>query len=356
MTSLARLSAASVVAMVTIMMLTACERIDSNAPAAFTSEAQTRTNHEVGRQVYNFRCYYCHGYSGDAQTLAATFLKPAPRNFRDSRPEDLPQERVLDAITNGRAGTAMKGFGGTLTPVEIAAVAHFVVEEFARAKAHNTHYHTPANGWREHERYKSAFPFATGKIALDAASDTLSVEQREGKKLFMSACISCHDRARVSIEGAAWTIRPVTYPPDFYLLAESGRAKENPAFDPHHAHEKPPKLRGLTNIERRGERLYQKNCAFCHAADGTGRNWIGSFLEPNATDFTSAQFAATAKQKLVVVIADGVDGTSMPAWKHVLAEPDINAVAAYVLRAFTAAAGPTPSDTAHPEPGVVVKS
>jgi cytochrome c oxidase cbb3-type subunit 3 len=356
MTSLTRLFAAGLVATITILTLNACERIDDKSSAGVTREVQARTHHEIGRQVYNFRCYYCHGYSGDAQTLAATFLKPAPRNFRDSRPEDLPREQMVNAITHGRAGTAMKGFGGTLTPIEIAAVADFVVEEFARAKAHNTHYHTPANGWREHERYKSAFPFATGKIALDAGSDTLSAEEREGKKLFMNACISCHDRAKVNTEGAAWAIRPVTYPPDFYLLAESGRVKENAAFDPHHAHEKAPKLRGLTNIEKRGERLYQQNCAFCHAADGTGRNWIGSFLEPNATDFTSAKFAATAKQKLAAVIADGIDGTSMPAWKHVLAEPDINAVAAYVLRAFPAAASPTRRGAAHPELEVVVKS
>ena len=25
---------------------------------------------EHGRAVYNFRCYFCHGYSGNARTLA----------------------------------------------------------------------------------------------------------------------------------------------------------------------------------------------------------------------------------------------------------------------------------------------
>ncbi len=37
--------------------------------------------HEQGRAVYNFRCYFCHGYSGDAKTLAATYLQPPPRDF-----------------------------------------------------------------------------------------------------------------------------------------------------------------------------------------------------------------------------------------------------------------------------------
>ncbi|MEQ1516842.1 MAG: c-type cytochrome [Usitatibacteraceae bacterium] len=320
-----------------LIALCACGQIDSTPPSTVAPSAAAQANHELGREVYNFRCYYCHGYSGDAQTLAATFLNPAPRNFRDSPPGDLPRERMIDAITRGRAGTAMKSFAGALSTQEISAVADFVLEEFTHRKEHNTHYHTAANGWRDHEQYRPAFPFATGQIPLDTSIDNLNAEQRQGRQLFMNACISCHDRSKVKTEGAAWAIRPVTYPPDFYLLAESGRAKDSNGFDPHHPHEKVPALRGLSKIEKRGERLYQKNCAFCHAADGTGRNWIGSFVEPNATDLTVLRNEIREKSQLATVIAEGVDGTSMPAWKHVLAEADIQAVAAYVTRAFAAA-------------------
>ena len=143
------------------LVLGACEQIAGSASLALTGTTQTRAKHELGREVYNFRCYYCHGYSGDARTLAANLLKPAPRNFKASTVEELPHERVVDAITNGRTGTAMKGFAGTLTPGEISALANFVIEEFVRNKAHNTRYHTDANGWRDHERFSAAFPFAT---------------------------------------------------------------------------------------------------------------------------------------------------------------------------------------------------
>jgi cytochrome c oxidase cbb3-type subunit III len=279
--------------------------------------------------------YYCHGYSGDAHTLAATFLQPAPRNFKDSLPGSLSRDSMIDVVTHGRTGTAMKSFATTLTPKEVSAVVDFILQEFTRDKAHNTHYHTEANGWRNHERFKIAFPFATGQIALDAGIDTLSDEQRRGKQLFMNTCISCHDRAKVNHEGTAWSIRPVTYPPDFYLLAESGRVKDSADFDPHHPHEKPPVLRDLTSVEKRGEQIYQKNCAFCHAADGTGRNWIGSFLEPNASDLTMSSTGAKNKTKFFSVVAEGIEGTSMPAWKHVLGKADIDAVAAYVSRAFS---------------------
>ena len=46
----------------------------------------------------------------------------------------------------------------------------------------------------------------------------------------------------------------------------------------------------LSARELRGQALFQENCAFCHAADGTGRNWIGSFLQPHPRDLTAPAF------------------------------------------------------------------
>jgi cytochrome c oxidase cbb3-type subunit 3 len=161
-----------------------------------------RADHEAGRQIYNFRCYFCHGYSGDARTLAASMIEPAPRDF--TRARDLDERRVLAALRQGIPGTAMASFDGTLSPREMELVARFVVAEFVRAQRPNTRYHTAANGWPEHERYAAAFPFATGEIALDRPDDSLSAPQRAGKALFMGACISCHDRARVLDAGPPW--------------------------------------------------------------------------------------------------------------------------------------------------------
>lgn len=329
-----RRTTALVVGVVAVIALSACEKVADTTAAPVAKRVQPEADHELGRQVYNFRCYYCHGYSGDARTLAATFLNPAPRNFTTASADELPKARMIAAIANGREGTAMKGFAGTISNKEISAVANFITTEFIHNKAVNTRYHTEANGWRDHDRFQIAYPFATGEIALDEPADSLTAAQQQGKQLFMSSCVSCHDRAKVNREGAAWAIRPVTYPPDYYLLAESGRADEHSGFDPHHAHEKPIALANLTKAERRGELLYQKNCAFCHAADGTGRNWIGSFIEPNATDLTAGKTGAQEKTKLAAVIADGIEGSSMPAWKNVMTPAEIDAVVAYVARAF----------------------
>jgi cytochrome c oxidase cbb3-type subunit 3 len=40
------------------------------------------------------------------------------------------------------------------------------------------------------------------------------------------------------------------------------------------------------------------------------------------------------RERLAQVIREGLEGTSMPAWKHVLEPAEIDAVGAYVARAF----------------------
>ena len=338
--------------MALLVSLAACS--DSTAPAndalktsSVAQPAATPNDHELGRSIYNFRCYFCHGYSGDAQTLASSYLEPRPRDFNATSVDKLSRNSMLDAVKNGRSGTAMKGFEGILKPAEIASVTDFVRREFMIDKSPNTRYHTAENGWPNHERYAAAFPFATGKIMLDAPVESMTPEQRAGRRLFMSSCVSCHDRAKVSEPGAPWESRPLSYPRNGFSpgdnYASPGRTGPGatPGVDavtsatPYHLHDKVPQLAGLSAQQRMGESLYQENCAFCHAADGTGRNWIGSFLEPHPRDLTSKiVMSAMTPERLSGVIRDGLPETSMPAWKSVLKEDEIEAVVAYVGRAF----------------------
>jgi cytochrome c oxidase cbb3-type subunit 3 len=323
---------------------------------------------ELGRKVYNYRCYFCHGYSGDARTLATTYLNPKPRDFKSTPLDALPREAMLAVVRDGRGGTAMKGFTGILTASEMEAVTDFVRHEFMVSRAENTRYHIAENGWPGHERNLVAFPFARGEIAIDTPWDQLDAEQQRGKRLFLSACITCHDHGRVNEAGAVWESRPLSYPRDAYCTtchqdtprsAPQGAAHPQrpathtfaepdgsvPVRSPQNAdtrvgnsylvHDTPPALRNPTALESRGEHLFQKNCAFCHAADGTSKGWIGSFLKPHPRDLTSAeQMRGMTKERLARSIAEGVPQTSMPAWKSVLAASDIDALIAYISRAF----------------------
>jgi cytochrome c oxidase cbb3-type subunit III len=303
-----------------------------------TPDDERAAAHERGRAIYNFRCYFCHGYSGDAKTLAATFLAPPPRDFSAATPAELPLERIAAAVREGRPGSAMQSYARWLDAREVDEVAAFVAREFVRDKARNSAYHTAANGWPDHERrHGAAFAFARGEIALDAPVESLGATAQEGRRLFFAACISCHDRARVDDAGPVWQTRPVSFP---RMGFAPGDASAPPPVDAvtgasvYARHDVMPVIAGLSARERRGQALYQANCAFCHGADGSGKNWIGQFMEPHARDLGSFTRQQMSQARLVATIRDGLPQTSMPAWRHVLSSAQIDALAAYVRRAF----------------------
>lgn len=308
----------------------ACAAVLLAACGARDREAQL----EAGRAVYNYRCYFCHGYSGDAKTLAASYLEPKPRDFTQGPPLDAAA--VLAALKHGREGTAMKSFTGIISDTEMNAVAAFVEHEFVRRKAPNTAYHTAENGWPDHQRYAVAYPFATGVVALDTPIEQLDAHHRRGRTLFLEACISCHDRGRVTDDGPAWSSRPLSYPRMGFQPGDYGPPKPDAVSSAsvYAQHDIVPVIEGLSPQEKRGEALFQANCAFCHGADGTGKNWIGQFMEPKARDLTLYTRETLPATRLHETIREGLPGTSMPAWKHVLQPAEVEAVGAYVQRAF----------------------
>jgi cytochrome c oxidase cbb3-type subunit 3 len=286
----------------------------------------------------------------------------------------MPHARVLAAVRDGKPGTAMKGFTGILTAREMEAVSQFVRHEFMVKKAQNTRYHTRENGWPDHERNAAAFPFARGELAIDTPWDKLTPDQQKGMRLFRSACITCHDHGKVNDPGQVWESRPVSFPRDAYCTSchqdvprsepqgvghpqrpathtfaeRDGSVPVRPPTRPeaqvaanYVIHDKPPVLVNASARELQGERLFQKNCAFCHAGDGTSKGWIGSFLEPHPRDLTDPrQMQGMTRERLVRSITEGLPGTSMPAWRTVLGAGEIDAVAAYIAKAF------------HPVPGI----
>lgn len=256
---------------------------------------------------------------------------------------------MIATVSAGRPGTGMKSFASVLSAEEIEAVVDFVRHAFMEHKQINTYYHIPENGWPQHEqRYRDAYPFALGELALDTPDDLLSEEQRRGKRLFMTACITCHDRAHLNDDRTLWQPRAVSYPRAGHShraaasvdnsvddSAEARSVDVESRATPYARHDHAPVLTGGGERERLGERIFQQNCAFCHAADGTGRNWIGSFLEPAPRDLTdAAAMAALDAERLRSAIAQGVPGSAMPAWQTVLSADEIDAVAAYVESVF----------------------
>ena len=84
--------------------------------------------------------------------------------------------------------------------------------------------------------------------------------------------------------------------------------------------------------------LYDQSCANCHGTDGRGNGPAAAALNPAPRDFTRGvyKFRSTAAgsvpsdEDLYRAVALGLPGTSMPAWKGILSEAQIRALAAYV--------------------------
>ena len=285
----------------------------------------------AGREVYNRHCYFCHGYNGDADTVAAGVLDPKPRDFTGA--DGLDRSTIETALGNGRPGTAMRPFSGRLTEGEMRAVAEFVMQRFVYCAGANTAYHTEENGWPNHQqRYGAANPFAVGEIPLDIAESDLSPTEMAGLRLFRSSCATCHFGRTAEPEGEEFIVK----------VSESRNsnhgdhgAAQHDDYDTPTIHDIAPTIENLTAQEQEGERLYAAACAECHAADGTGQNWIGKFLQPNPTDFTSEEFANSFDlQRFIAQTQNFTSGTAMPSFGGVLTTDEIAAIAAYVRKAF----------------------
>lgn len=323
-----------------MVVVATCSGISGGvAQAANPSPVPPVAQLEAGRKIYNFRCYFCHGYSGNAQTVATTFLDPRPVDFTRISDPHFDEKRIISVLQKGKPNTAMKSFKSVLDDAEMGQVAAFIMDEFVRRHAPNTHYHTPENGWPNHQRYHVAFPFATGEIPIDRPWEELTEDEASGKRLFMKACVICHDRGHGTGGEIPWEATPLSYPRNNYSNAMPPSAV--PKLDamasasPYLLHEAVPHVAGMTKQELKGEKLFQKNCAFCHAADGTGKNWVGSFLEPHPRNLRDPAFMDTmTRTRLSATIREGLPGTSMSAWKNVLNEKEIAAIVAYVAKAF----------------------
>lgn len=242
---------------------------------------------------------------------------------------------MRQAITQGKKNTAMMSFAHILSEQDIDAVIVFVRQAFMSQKIQNTRYHTVENGWPDHDRYKSAYPFVMGEIEINTAVENLSAEQKSGRQLYLSACISCHDRSSTLNEGIIWQSYPLSWPRNAYSHKAEIRPDAISQASPFNIHDIKIVYVPGSKTELKGQEIFHANCAFCHAADGSGKHWIGQFIEPPARDFTrhSIQQIFT-KQTLKERIRNGVKNSAMPAWRYVLSEKEIDSVVDFMWQRF----------------------
>src|SRR5829696_8191656 len=72
-----------------------------------------------------------------------------------------------------------------------------------------------------------------------------------------------------------------------------------------------------------GRKLYSTNCANCHKESGTGGEVEFEGKKLNPDDLTSAKVKRFADDKILRIVANGIEDDGMPAFKDKLSEAEM---------------------------------
>ncbi len=83
-----------------------------------------------------------------------------------------------------------------------------------------------------------------------------------------------------------------------------------------------------------GETVYnEKGCVTCHGAQGKGDGPVGAALKPKPRNFADAKWKnGTELAAVIKSIENGIPGSGMTAYKGVLTDDEIKAVAEHVRK------------------------
>jgi len=85
----------------------------------------------------------------------------------------------------------------------------------------------------------------------------------------------------------------------------------------------------LPGEPKNGKARYEQYCAICHGPTGLGDGPMAKATMPPAPKLSSPDVRKMSDEALFAVIADG-KGSSMPAWRGLLTEQELNDGVAYV--------------------------
>jgi mono/diheme cytochrome c family protein len=85
---------------------------------------------------------------------------------------------------------------------------------------------------------------------------------------------------------------------------------------------------GEKNLD--GVDLYEAYCIACHGEALDGRGNVAGMIDPLPRDFSKHQFVAAYEERFKDSIRNGVKGTSMPPWKEIMSDEQIEAVLEFI--------------------------
>ncbi len=80
---------------------------------------------ETGKKLYLESCRHCHGARGDGKGEMGAYLTPPPSDLTSGKTQAKADAELRKVIMEGRAGTAMTGFG-TYNDEQVAALLAYI--------------------------------------------------------------------------------------------------------------------------------------------------------------------------------------------------------------------------------------
>lgn len=134
-----------------------------------------------GASLYAANCSVCHGDQGQSAMWAANNMQPVPRDFTSERASrELSRGRMIQSVTFGRPNTAMPGFAGQLTPVQIERIVDYIRTTFISGR--------PAGS---PDVSQSAVQKPGADMSLPFVSG-LSGDPERGRAFYIQNCVACH--------------------------------------------------------------------------------------------------------------------------------------------------------------------
>jgi len=91
-----------------------------------TVAAPAKGNPEAGKKLFIESCQHCHGQKGDGQSEMAGYLTPPPSNLTVKATQAKTDAQLRAIIAEGKAGTAMSGFGGSFEETQLNDLVAFL--------------------------------------------------------------------------------------------------------------------------------------------------------------------------------------------------------------------------------------
>ena len=108
---------------------------------------------------------------------------------------------------------------------------------------------------------------------------------------------------------------------------------------------------------KNGEEIYKGICARCHGEKGDGKGVTYLYLDPAPRDLTKVAFMnSKPEERFLTSLKEGVPGTSMPPWEHVLTDQQRKDVLDYVFQTFVKEPRPPLKERKVPEANPVAST